>query len=533
MRFNNPVLRGFNPDPCLCRKADTFYLATSTFEYFPGVQLFSSKDAIKWDKLPSPLDSQRLFNLTNVPSSGGIWAPDLSYKESEDMFYLTFTVVTNFEKSPSPNQGFKDTHNYICRSREITGPWSDPVYVGAYGFDPSLFHDPDGKSYLMSMKWNPRAGHNNFDGIVMQEFDTSGLRPVGEPVVISKGTWVKTTEGPHIYKRNGYYYLFLAEGGTLYTHSVSVLRSRSVFGPYEQHSVTPLLSQAINREKIKNKEGNPLLFCGPGLQKTGHASICSLSGDQYLMAFLCARPDKETACCPLGRETALTTITFKDDNWPYLDEDTSLNLKVTDPVKTELFDDFDGPSLDPGFSFLRDDFLSKKKAALLDGQLVIEGGESPASIYQRFVGARITEFKWEAHTELLLEGRDYQQMAGLAVRYNEGNQYYFAVGRNEEGKPVVSVHSFIGRAYYILDENVVNEGKVKLKAQCDGRMISFSWSQDGKDWKRMNCSCDFTALSDDAVKPIGFTGSFCGLMANDMSGMGSKAYFDYFRLVTR
>ena len=125
MKFKNPILRGFHPDPCLCKKGDVYYLATSTFEYSPGVKIFSSEDLQNWTHIASPLDDA-IANLSEVPSSGGIWAPDLSYKASEDMFYLTYTITTYFEKY-SPYQGFKDTHNYIIKAKDITGPWSSPV----------------------------------------------------------------------------------------------------------------------------------------------------------------------------------------------------------------------------------------------------------------------------------------------------------------------------------------------------------------------------------------------------------------------
>ncbi len=530
MKFKNPILRGFHPDPCLCKKGDVYYLATSTFEYSPGVKIFSSEDLQNWTHIASPLDDA-IANLSEVPSSGGIWAPDLSYKASEDMFYLTYTITTYFEKY-SPYQGFKDTHNYIIKAKDVTGPWSSPVYVGSKGFDPSLFHDEDGRSYFMCMRWNYRARSNNFDGIILQEFDTKTNELVGDEKVISKGTELKVTEGPHIYRVGDYYYLFLAEGGTSYNHSVTVLRSKNVFGPYERHPDVPFLSQVIDRNGVSKKIKNPLTHCRKGLQKVGHGSIANIEGAQYLMAFLCSRPDAESACCPLGRETALTTITFKADGWPYLDDDTESNLIPSAPSEYSFFDDFDSEKSLKDWDYLRRNFLMSQKTIIKDSCLYIEGGESPASIHQHFIGFPVSEYKWEAKTKLIFMPNDYQQMAGIVLRYNEHNQYYLAISKDEEGNMVLIVVSIIAKSYDIIAEEKIFSSEIFLKLSSDGKEIYYFYSYDDEDWMQLNASSSFLLLSDDAIKPIGFTGSFCGLMANDMSGSRKAAAFDFFSFKT-
>jgi xylan 1,4-beta-xylosidase len=530
MRFDNPILRGFHPDPCLCRKENDFYLAVSTFEYYPGVKIYHSINLSDWTYLVSPLINS-IVDLSDVPSSGGIWAPDLSYKESEEMFYLTYTVVTYFEKY-SPYQGFKDTHNYFIKAKNLQGPWSTPSYICSWGFDPSLFHDEDGKSYFMSMKWNYRARSNNFDGIVLQEYDTRKSMLVGSLKTVTTGTHLRVTEGPHIYRVGTYYYLFLAEGGTSYNHSVSVLRSKSVFGPYEQHPETPFLSQAIDRKKISEKKDNPLLHCKEGLQKVGHASIARIEGNRYLMAFLCSRPDRPTAYCPLGRETSLTTITFQEDGWPHLDEDTAANLIPSRSRTFVFYDDFNGERLRPEWNFLRRYFLKTRNECFRDSHLIIEGGESPASIHQHFLGIAIPEYRWEASTKITFHPDDYQQMAGLVVRYNETNQYELAVSKNELGEPVLIVVSCIAKSYDIVAEERITSTTINLKLCCDGKQIYYFYSYDNVRWSKISASSDFLLLSDDAIQPIGFTGAFCGVMVNDMSGKRKEAAFDYFSFST-
>lgn len=530
MVFENPIIRGFHPDPCLCKKGSDYYIATSTFEYYPGIKIYHSKDLQQWDYLISPLTSD-YADLTNVPSSGGIWAPDLSYKESEDMFYLTYTIVSYFEKY-TPYQGFKDTHNYVIKAKDITGPWSNPIYLNSWGFDPSIIHDSDRRSYFMCMKWNYRARSNNFDGIVLQEYDTQKNILIGDKKVITKGTNIKTTEGPHIYHIGDYYYLFLAEGGTSYNHTVSVLRSSCIWGPYEIHPDGELLTQAKNRNKISEAKENPLLYCKAGLQKTGHASIAQIQGNEYVMSFLCARPNSK-AFCPLGRETALLTISFCEDGWPRLDEDVSRNIIQSPPKPYDFKDDFSGKEVSKDWDFLRYDFLSKQNVILSNGHLTIEGGESPASIKQHFIGIPIPEYEWQATTRVLFDPEDYQQMAGMSIRYNESNQYYLAISRDDLGNKIIMVCSCILKKYDIITEELLKEGlPIYLKVECNGDNLSFFYGYSENSWIKLNVNTMFQWLSDDAIKPIGFTGSYCGLMVNDMSGNKRSALFDYFHFKT-
>lgn len=221
MQIANPVLPGFNADPSMIRVGDTYYIANSTFEWFPGVRLHESKDMVHWNLLPSPLSRTSQLDMRGNPSSGGIWAPDLSYADGK--FWLIYTDVKVV------NGAFKDCTNYLVTAESIHGPWSEPIRVNGVGFDASLFHDDDGRKYLVQQTWDFREYHHGFDGITLTEFDvkTMKLKPETERT-IWRGTDVKLTEGPHLYKINGYYYLFAAEGGTVYTHQEVVARSKSL-----------------------------------------------------------------------------------------------------------------------------------------------------------------------------------------------------------------------------------------------------------------------------------------------------------------
>ena len=249
MQIANPVLPGFNADPSMIRVGDTYYIANSTFEWFPGVRLHESKDMVHWNLLPSPLSRTSQLDMRGNPSSGGIWAPDLSYADGK--FWLIYTDVKVV------NGAFKDCTNYLVTAESIHGPWSEPIRVNGVGFDASLFHDDDGRKYLVQQTWDFREYHHGFDGITLTEFDvkTMKLKPETERT-IWRGTDVKLTEGPHLYKINGYYYLFAAEGGTVYTHQEVVARSKSLDAlSFEGMPSNPFITNSTRRVPICKSRG--------------------------------------------------------------------------------------------------------------------------------------------------------------------------------------------------------------------------------------------------------------------------------------
>ena len=234
--IKNPILPGFNPDPSIVRVGDDYYIATSTFEWYPGVQIHHSRDLVNWRLLTRPLNRAGQLNMLGDPDSCGIWAPCLSY--ADGLFWLIYTDVKRFGSSSFGGAGgasLRDYHNYLVTCPTIDGDWSDPVYMNSSGFDPSLFHDDDGRKYFVNMLWDYRPGHNRFAGIVLQEYSVQQRKLIGERVNIFKGTSIGFTEAPHLYKRNGWYYLMTAEGGTGWGHAVTLARSRSIAGPYELH----------------------------------------------------------------------------------------------------------------------------------------------------------------------------------------------------------------------------------------------------------------------------------------------------------
>ena len=231
----NPILPGFNPDPSICRVGDDYYIATSTFEWYPGVQIHHSTDLVNWRLVKRPLDRAAQLDMRGNPDSCGVWAPCLSY--ADGLFWLVYTDVKRLDGN------FKDAHNYIVTAPAIEGPWSDPVYVNSSGFDPSLFHDDDGRKWFLNMQWNhfSHGRRRQPEAPVLRRHPAAGIRREGEASWSgrSRTSFAAAPHGlveaPHLYKRNGWYYLTTAEGGTGYDHAVTMARSRTIDGPYELH----------------------------------------------------------------------------------------------------------------------------------------------------------------------------------------------------------------------------------------------------------------------------------------------------------
>ena len=225
LRNSDPSARLQPAIPSIVRVGDDYYIATSTFEWFPGVQIHHSRDLVHWRLLTRPLTRASQLNMLGDPDSCGVWAPYLTY--ADGLFYLVYTDVKRYGRTTvggASGASLRDFHNYLVTSPRIDGDWSDPVHLNSSGFDPSLFHDDDGRKYLLNMLWDHRPGQNRFAGIVLQEYSAAERRLVGERRVIFEGTPLGLTEAPHLYKRDGYYHLLTAEGGTGWGHAVTMAR---------------------------------------------------------------------------------------------------------------------------------------------------------------------------------------------------------------------------------------------------------------------------------------------------------------------
>ncbi|MBV8501958.1 MAG: glycoside hydrolase family 43 protein [Paucibacter sp.] len=538
--IQNPVLPGFHPDPSICRVGDDYYIATSTFEWWPAVRIHHSKDLVHWRHRSYAVTRKSQLDLTGHPDSAGIWAPCLSY--ADGLFWMVYTDVRSMYGA------HKDAHNYLITAPSIDGPWSERIYLNSSGFDASMFHDEDGRHWLLNQQWIHTPGKHNFDGIVLQEYDPEAGRLVGPIKNIYAGTELQVVEGPHLYRRKGWYYLMTAEGGTFYEHAVTLARSRQIDGPYETLPGNPLLTAWKQRTD--------------GLQRSGHASLVQTHSGEWMMAHLCGRPLEWSGPhaenndpsggypalhCPLGRETGLQRIHWRDDDWPEIEGGGNKpHLRVAAPDLTPhpfpaeaARDDFDSTVLSPHLNSLRVPFdeswisLSERP-----GWLRLKGRESLMSLFeQSLVARRQQHFNCRAETRLDFEPTHFQQMAGLVAYYNTYNHAYLHVTRDRDtGARVLNLHvNRDGKLSEACPPQPLAPGAVDLAVEFRHDHYQFHFAQDGR-WKAVGPKLDSAMLSDEAAtrfedgfaRSFGFTGNFIGLACQDLRGTRRAADFDHF-----
>lgn len=525
--IRNPILPGFNPDPSMIRVGDTYYIATSTFEWYPGVRIYRSTDLANWEFAAAPLDRESLLDMRGNPDSCGIWAPCLSY--ADGLFWLVYTDVKRYDGA------FKDAHNYITCAESIEGPWRDPWYINSSGFDPSLFHDADGRKWFVNMRWNHRGKgtggnpkHASFDGILLQEWSPNqGL--VGECTNIFDGTDRGLTEAPHLFWRNGWYYLTTAEGGTGYGHAVTMARSRDIRGPYELHPQKFLLSAA-------DAPAHPI-------QRTGHGQYVEDEDGTVWHSYLMGRPipgpDGQGRFCPLGRETGIEKCVWGEDDWLYLEQG-GLLVREEIPHKAEakpqgesrydLADD-----LHHDFQWLRHPHPERLFRTGPDG-LTLIGRESIGSWFEQSLVARRQEhLTYRAETTVNFAPDTYQQAAGLTTYYNRTKFHALLVTHEPGVGRCLTIQSCPGDwpngalEHPIETPVPLGDGPVELAVAVDHASQQFFWRQGG-DWTEIGPELNAAVISDEGGRGEhgSFTGAFVGMVAYDISGRGAEAVFPSF-----
>ena len=525
--ISNPILRGFNPDPSLCRVGDDYFITTSTFEWYPGVQIHHSRDLENWTLVSRPLTRAAQLDMRGNPDSCGIWAPALSYADGQ--FWLIYTNMRRYDGN------YKDAKNYLVTAPAIDGPWSDPTFMNGSGFDPSLFHDDDGRKWFVNMVWDHRATMEGrsvprdlFGGILLQEYDHDQRKLVGEVTNIFHRSKHGLTEAPHLMKRRGYYYLITAEGGTGYEHAVTHARSRDIKGPYTVHPDTHVLT-------TKDAPDSPL-------QRVGHGQACD--GDEpgtMLHTFLCSRPLPNKRS-PMGRESGIDILEWGDDDWLYrrgggqvpdLTLGTAPNApeEIDDTYRFEpgsLPDVFQWPrSPEPERIFSTDD---------LPGWLRLIGRESIGSWFeQALVARRQTEHICSVDVTMEFAPANFQHMAGLTAYYGRFQFYYLYVTVDEAGRRRLTIQHCAGDwpdgpLTFPIGEGVeIGDGPIDLGLDIDHGTLTFRYRQGG-DWARIGPELDASVLSDEGGRGehANFTGCFLGMAANDLTGHGHTVDFKDF-----
>lgn len=460
--FRNPILSGYAPDPTVTRVGDDYYLVTSTFTHFPGLPIYHSKDLVNWTHIANAIDRPDQFDYSGLEVSRGIFAPDLSFHEG--LYYLTSTCVDckanaamAAENIPGPYNG-----NFVMTAENITGPWSDPHWLSFEGIDPSIYWAEDGKAYIVNNGApNEEPRYDGHRAIWIQEFDYKNLTMTGErKQLINGGVNISTSpvwiEGPHIIKRNNFYYITAAEGGTSVHHSQTIFRADNVWGPYKPAEHNPILTQ---RDLDPNRE-DPIIAAG-------HAKFVQLPNGDWWATFLAIRPyDKEMF--NIGRETFLLPVRWEND-WPYiLPQGERIPFAMKKPALPEqpaaippnsgdfgYTDSFDGDALGLSWMGIRNPmtpFYEVNGGAL---NLTCNGNLGNLDEVPSFVGRRQQHHIASASTIVSFDPNSGDDMAGLVAIQNDQNLMFLGVTQRDGANQVA-----LYRRQGTLDDTLISSAEL-------------------------------------------------------------------------
>jgi len=483
--YHNPVITGFWSDPSVCRVGEDYYLVNSTFEYFPGVPVFHSKDLVNWELIGYCIDRP-----TQLPGGLNIFATTIRYHKG------TFYMITT-------NIGAEG--NFYVTATNPAGPWSDPILIQAQGIDPDLFFDDDGRAYVISSTF------------VLFEIDLNTGKFISEGRKVWNGTGGRYPEGPHIYKKDGFYYIIAAEGGTEEAHSETIARSKNIWGPYNPNPSNPILTHCNAAG-----QGNPI-------QGVGHADIVQAHDGSWWIVFHGYRGIGGTHHT-LGRETCLAPVSWPGHGWPVVNGNGTINVNMTCPTlplkpypAVPARTDFSQDKLSLEWNYLRYPVKGNYSLSSHSGFLrlkgsaqTIEDGKSPT-----FVGRRIQDMYFTAATELDFNPGTVNEEAGMILLNN--GAHFDVIIKQSKGRRVIVGRLRFGSVIHETGEAELKPGPVKLIIKGEHANFIFSYSQ-GNDEPKELTKVLAKYLSSETVG--GFTGVYVGLYATG-NGRACTANADY------
>lgn len=482
--LRNPVIPGYHPDPSVCRVGDTFYLVNSSFCSFPGVPLFESQDLVHWRQTGNVLTRPSQLPLKGANSWTGIYAPTIRYHQGR--FYMITTNVGN-------------GGNFLVTSTDAR-TWSEPVWLKQKGIDPSLFFE-DGKCYMCS---------NPGDAIWLCEIDPATGRQLSESRRLWQGDGGRYPEGPHIYKKDGYYYLLISEGGTELAHRLTIARSCNIYGPYESNPANPILTNCSRRGQNMQVQG------------TGHGDFVQAADGSWWLVFLAYR-NFGGAYHHLGRETFLAPVEWKAGEWPVVNGGQPIDTLMSVPALLRPGEvEVASPRGEKRMSGVEWVHIQNPIAGNYlygkDGSLTMKAhGTLTGNNQPSFVGRRQEHAVVEAEAVVRTRGAE----AGLTVYQINDGHYDLYIAPNPVSGYRVELRCKLKAIDYVVQEATVTSDKVWLKVTSDGLMYRFFYSEDGVNYDalgELNCSL----LSSEVAG--GFTGVLLGLYA---SGSGSALFEDF------
>jgi len=506
--LHNPILSGCYPDPSICRVDEDYYLVTSTFEYFPGLPVFHSRDLVHWEQIGHVLDRPSQLDLDEIRPSAGLYAPTIRYHNGT--FYIINTLVDGKTKSG----------NFIVTATQPQGPWSEPYWLDTDGIDPSLFFDEDGKCWYVGTRLNEKGHYKGHTEIFLQELDLESMKLVGEITILWDGAvkGVVWAEAPHIYKVDGWYYLLIAEGGTAHHHSVTIARSKSITGPYEGNRSNPILTHRH-------------LGLDYPIVGTGHADLVETQNGLWWMVLLAMRP-YGGYYYNLGRETFLVPVRW-EDGFPIASPGTGrVEFEYLAPNLPEQVyptpsarDDFNDTKLAYCWNFLRtprEDFysLTERKDFL---RLKLRPQQLTEQSNPSFVGRRQQHLNFTAQTKFEFTPQA-DDCAGLVLIQN--NDFHFRFVVMHEDEPIIRLIKRSHGKEEIIASQPLHVGNYTLKVTAREQDYSFYFSTDIQ-WQTLAENVDGRILSTPVAG--GFVGAYIAMYASSNGQTSTNhADFDWF-----
>ncbi|MBP3888961.1 MAG: glycoside hydrolase family 43 protein [Cellulosilyticum sp.] len=504
--YHNPVHRGFFPDPSIIRVGEDYYMVNSTFQYFPAIAISHSRDLVNWEVIGHAITSNDDLDLSNIPDSHGIWAPDISYHDGK--FYIFATLRLNGDGTRNNNVLRRQL---MMVSDQPEGPYSRPVCLEIDDIDPSHFIDDDGTHYMVIAA-----------GAQLVRLSDDCTQVLSEPIVAWPGTGERCPEGPHIFKKDGYYYAMVAEGGTGYGHGINVGRSKSLYGPYEPSPYNPVMRQQDPSAPI---------------QRAGHGKLVQTPEGDWWMVYLCGRPNQGNYTT-IGRETAIDPVTWTEDGWFIVNEgkgpsttQIAPNLPAH-PYEKNTKDDFNESKLGLMWQWVRNPDNSAWSLTERPGHMRLwtRDGQLFERRAKNTLLKREEELSYIASTKLEFNPTKDGEQAGLTCYYSTATYARWSLCYEQGRKLMLVINRNHGEEVITTIEEV-SEGPIYLKVEVEKLTRSFYYSVDGESWILGGQLESCIYLCDEGVPddPKRHTGTLVGIYANN-GGCGSRiaADFDYF-----
>lgn len=504
MKYRNPIIRGYNPDPTICRSGEDYYIVNSSFEFFPGLPIYHSKNLANWELVSYALSRESQLDLYQCWESGGIYAPTLRLHDGT--FFLCTTNVSS-------------KGNFIIHTKDIMGEWSEPIWIDQDGIDPSLLFDGDTVYFCTAVFDGAKTG------IYISEINPYTGEIFKGPQLLTTGCGGRYAEGPHLYKIKDYYYLMLAEGGTEYGHTETIMRSKSPYGPYEQCPHNPILSKVDSMQE--------------DIKCTGHADLIEDHNGNWWLVFLAIRPitdeHRRVLLHNLGRETFISPVTWKD-GWPLVNGGEEVQMIMDGPllgevqeINLDFSDDFTEEKNSLEYNYLRNPHMENYKRDCKNGRLILTGTDITLSMVDAPTMQMVRQREFNCKTEAAVDIIALEEggRIGLTAFYNQCYHYEVYVTK-ENGTYKVCLAKQIHDLQAVTAAREINCDKnIKLKIVASKKEYQFYYCC-GEDEEYIYLGKGDTAgLCTEITRTMTFTGVYMGMFAENSTGVFREFSVEY------